>query len=484
MIVMKIPQEISQIIEKLQSAGFETFAVGGCARDLLRNTKPKDWDIATSAKPNQIQKIFPKSFYENNFGTVTVQTGSEDDSLKDVEITTYRIETEYSDKRHPDKVSFTENLKEDLARRDFTINAMALKPVGEKIEIVDPFHGQEDLKAKLIRAVGYPEERFSEDALRLLRAVRFSVTLGFEIENETLEAMKNTAGSLARVSRERVRDEFVKIIMSIDAERGIYLLQETGLLEHVIPELVEGVGVEQNKHHIFTVFDHNVKSLGYSAKSNDPLYLRLAALLHDVAKPATKRGKSPDATFYGHDIVGANMTKKILTRLKFPNKIVDQVSHLVRHHLFVYDIGKVTEAGVRRLLKRVGKENFQDLLKLRMAERLGSGVPKARPYRLRHLEFMADKVSRDPLSTKMLKINGHDLIEKLKMTPGPKIGAIMDVLLAEVIKDPKKNMKSHLLERAEKLADEDLNDLRKKSKDQVSEKEREREEEIKKKYHV
>jgi len=481
---MKIPQEISQIIEKLQSANFEAFAVGGCVRDLLRNVKPKDWDIATSAKPNQIQKIFPKSFYENTFGTVTVQTGSQDDSLKDVEITTYRVETEYSDKRHPDRVSFTENLKEDLARRDFTINAMGLKPVDGKLEIVDPFNGQEDLNSKLIRAVGNPEERFSEDALRLLRAIRFAITLQLEIEKETFAAIKKLAGNLARVSRERVRDELIKIVMSPDAEKGIYLLQESGLLEYIIPELVEGVGVEQNKHHVFTVFDHNVKSLGYSAKSNDPLHIRLAVLLHDVAKPRTKRGKSPDATFYGHDIVGASMTQKILTRLKFPNKIVDQAAHLVRNHLFVYDIGKVTEAGVRRLLKRVGKENFQDLLKLRMAERLGSGVPKARPYRLRHLEFMADKVSHDPLSTKMLKINGHDLIEKLKLTPGPKIGAIMDVLLAEVLKDPKKNTKSFLLEKAQKLIDEDLSQLRNRAKDTVSEKEKEREEEIKKKYHV
>jgi tRNA nucleotidyltransferase/poly(A) polymerase len=499
--------EITHILEKLQNAGFEAFAVGGCVRDILRSVEPNDWDVTTSAKPEEIQKLFPKNFYNNNFGTVTVLTGSNKDNLKEVEITPYRTDSVYSDQRHPDEVKFGVSLEDDLARRDFTVNAMALGQTPPRLplsgeettrkslpdkggrgwvssQIVDPFGGQKDLVNKIIRAVGDPTKRFSEDALRLLRAVRFAVTLGMEIEPETLKALKEQSNALAHVSQERIRDEFVKIVMCPMAEQGINLLLTTGLLQYIIPELVEGVGVMQNHHHIYSVYDHNVKSLGFSAGTKDELHVRLAVLLHDVAKPRTKVGESPEATFYGHDIVGGRMTQKILTRLKFPKEIVDKASHLVRHHLFNYDIGAVSEAGVRRLLKRVGPENFSDLLKVRMAERLGSGVPKARPYRLRHLEFMAEKVSRDPLSTKMLKINGHDMINELKMEPGPKIGAIQEVLLAEVIKDPALNTRDYLMDRAKILMNEELDELRKKSQDTIVEKQLEEEKEIKRKYHV
>jgi poly(A) polymerase/tRNA nucleotidyltransferase (CCA-adding enzyme) len=484
----KIPQEIVNILNKLQDTGFDAFAVGGCVRDILRGVEPNDWDITTSAKPEEIQKIFPKNFYNNDFGTVTVMIESSEENLKEVEITPYRTDSQYSDQRHPDKVSFGVSLEEDLARRDFTVNAMALgkqETGSEKQEtIVDPFDGQKDLQNKFVRAVGNPNERFNEDALRLMRAVRFAITLGMEIEPETLKALKDNAVSLARVSQERVRDELVKIIMSPAAEKGINLLQETGLLQQIIPELCEGIGVQQNHHHVYTVYDHNVKSLGFSAGTNDELHVRLAVLLHDVGKPRTKAGQSPEATFYGHDIVGASMTRRILMRLKFSKELVDKSSHLVRHHLFVYDVGAVTDAGVRRLLKRVGKENFNDLIKVRMAERLGSGVPKARPYRLRHLEFMADKVSHDAISTKMLEVNGNDLMREFKLEPGPKIGAIMDVLLAEVLENPEKNKKDLLLIRADKLKDEELSDLRKKAQDSVAEKQQQQELDIKKKYHV
>jgi len=481
---MRIPPEVQRILDALQGTGFEAHVVGGCVRDLLRGVEPQDWDVATSATPDKIQKVFPKSYYENRFGTVTVHTKSTDPRVKEVEVTTYRTEEAYSDQRHPDRVSFTGKIEDDLARRDFTVNAIALRLSKGQEEIVDPFKGQQDLKDRLLRAVGTPEDRFKEDTLRLLRTIRFSVTLGLTIEPATLAALKEQAPSIARVSHERIRDELVKILMHPDAEQGFVLLQETGLLRYIIPELSEGVGVEQNKHHIYTVFEHNVKSLGFSARANDPLHIRLATLLHDVAKPRTKKGEYPDATFYGHDIVGAAMTRKILTRLKFPRETVQSVSRLVRHHLFMYDIGVVTEAGVRRLLRRVGPENFQDLIRVRMAERRGSGVPKARPYRLRHLEFMAEKVSRDPLSTKMLRINGHDLQKELGLPPGPLIGAILDVLLAEVIEDPEKNTRETLLKRANMLAKQDLSTLRSRAKDTLSAKQQEEEEEIKRKYHV
>lgn len=480
---MTIPRQVQEVLRALQRAGFEAYIVGGCVRDLLRGVAPQDWDVATSARPEEIQLVFPRSVYVNTFGTVTVHTGGPG-ALGDVEVTTYRTETAYSDRRHPDSVSFTTTLEEDLARRDFTVNAIALRAAGGAEEIVDPFGGQADLEKKLIRAVGAPGERFAEDALRLLRAVRFSVTFGFAIEAGTKKALVARGGLLAAISQERIRDEFVKILMHPDAERGVLLLEETGLLAHIIPELREGIGVQQNKHHIYTVFEHNVKSLGFSARAGDSLHVRLATLLHDVGKPRTKKGEYPDATFYGHDIVGAKMTRDILSRLKFPREVVKNATHLVRHHLFMYDIGVVTEAGVRRLLRRVGKDNFQDLLKVRMAERRGSGVPKARPYRLRHLEFMAEKVSKDPLSTKMLKINGNDLQQELGMEPGPCMGAVLDVLLAEVLDDPAQNAREMLLRRAKTLATQDLAKLRGQAKDKKAEKEREEEEEIKRKYHV
>ena len=489
---MRIPGEVQEILRTLDAAGFTAHVVGGCVRDLLRGVEPEDWDVATSAQPEEIQRLFPQSFYKNRFGTVTVHTGGRDSRLKDIEVTTYRTEETYSDARHPDRVSFTTTLEDDLARRDFTVNAMGLKPKGmglgpwgmEDTELIDPFGGQGDLKSKLIRAVGDPAARFGEDALRLLRAVRFAVTLGFTIEPATLAAIKTHAPAISRISQERIRDELVKMLLHLDVENGFVLLQEVGLLPQMIPELSEGVGVKQNKHHIYTVFEHNVKSLGFSARAGDPLHVRLATLLHDVGKPRTKNGEYPDATFYGHDIVGASMTRKMLTRLAFPREMVQKVTHLVRHHLFMYDIGVVTEAGVRRLLRRVGPENFQDLLKVRMAERRGSGVPKARPYRLRHLEFMVEKVQKDPLSTKMLKINGNDLQQELALKPGPIIGAILDVLLADVLDDPSQNTRAALLARAKELSTQNLDAVRAQAKDTVAAKKQEEEENIKRKYHV
>ncbi len=488
---MTLPQEVRSVLAALRSAGFEAYAVGGCVRDTIRGVEPQDWDVATNAQPKEIQTIFLKSFYENAFGTVTVHTGSTNPRLAEIEVTTYRTEARYSDLRHPDRVTFTSRLEDDLARRDFTVNAMALTDYRTentkqetRARLVDPFGGQKDLTEKVIRAVGNPEERFQEDALRLLRAVRLSVTLGFTIEPETLAALTRHAELLGRISQERIRDEFVRILMHTDAETGITRLEETGLLRTILPELQEGIGVQQNKHHIYTVFEHNVKSLGFSARAGDPFHVRLATLLHDIGKPRTKQGEYPDATFYSHDIVGAAMTRRILTRLKFPRATVNQVAHLVRHHLFMYDVGVVTEAGVRRLLRRVGPENFHDLMRVRMAERRGSGVPKARPYRLRHLEFMAEKVSKDPLSVKMLKVNGNDLQSELGLQPGPIIGAILDVLLGEVLENPSQNTREHLLARAKELSAQDLASIRAKARDQIAEKQREEEEDIKRKYHV
>lgn len=501
---MKIPAEVKHILSELEKSGFEAYVVGGCVRDLILGRQPKDWDVCTNALPEQIQKIFPDTFYKNKYGTVTVKQDAEQKNLKEIEITTYRIDEKYSDKRHPDSVSFTGSLKEDLARRDFTINAMALRaPSGQalsvKEEIIDPFGGQEDLKNNLIRTVGNADERFNEDALRMLRAVRFAVELCstdnvplsatnvkqcFTIENKTEAAIKKNVGWLQAIAKERIRDEFEKIILSAKAYEGILFLHEFGLLQYVIPELEKGVGVGQNRHHIYTIFEHSVLSLKFAAEKKNNLKVRLAALLHDIAKPQAKRGEGPDSTFYNHDLMGAKLAARILERLRFSKEMVEGVSNLIRNHMFVYDIGAVTESGVRRLLRRVGPENMKDLLALRVADRLGSGVPKAQPYRLRHFQYMVEKVQHDPISVKMLKINGNDLMQLLNIEPGPKIGAILDVLLAEVIEDPKKNEKEILEKRAAQLNEADLSDLRQMAKERIEEEKQEEDKSIKNKYWV
>ncbi len=263
MFKVNIPKEVKTILEKLEENGFEGFIVGGCVRALLLNQTPKDWDITTNAKPEEIQKIFPDSFYENEFGTVGVKTRSEEESLTVVEITTYRIESKYTDQRHPDQVKFAQRLEDDLQRRDFTINAVAMNKDGQ---ISDPFEGQEDLKKKIVHAVGNAEERFNEDALRMMRGVRLASQLGFAIEPATLEAIRKNNQLLKVISAERIRDELVKIINSDLADQGIELLRQTELMPHVIPELLEGVGVEQNLHHIYTVWEHNVRALKYTAE--------------------------------------------------------------------------------------------------------------------------------------------------------------------------------------------------------------------------
>lgn len=491
---MQLPPEVQLVITQLHKAGFESYVVGGCVRDLLLKKTPKDWDVTTNATPEEIQKIFPKHFYNNRFGTVTVLTDSADPTLHEIEVTTYRVDAGYSDQRHPDSVQFTPNLEEDLARRDFTINAMALSSSVEEglknavvidgMQIIDPFGGLKDLDKKIIRAVGDADKRFAEDALRLIRAVRFAAQLGFVIEAQTLVAVKDKAAAITAVSQERIRDEVVKIVESPRPEVGFVALQETGLLQHVLPELEEGVGVGQNKHHIYTVFEHNVKSLQFAADFGYPLHVRLATLFHDVGKPRTKRLQGEDYTFYAHEIVGARMTENIMKRLAFSNEMVKQVSHLVRQHMFYYDVDHITEAGVRRLLKRVGPEHFSDLLKLRMAERKGSGVPKARPYRLRHLEFMVEKVSQQPISVGQLKINGSDLMKELGITPGPVIGGVLNALLAEVIEDPEKNTREYLLERAKALQHEDPAKLKALGAAAAEEEEKKQDEEIRRKYHV
>ena len=485
---MKIPKEVQLILKKLKNSGYEAYVVGGCVRDVLRNIEPTDWDVATDAKPEEIQKIFSESFYENKFLTVTVKTKSKDPKLKEIEITTFRSEAKYTDKRHPDEIKFAKTIEEDLSRRDFTVNAIALQLTADNKQlttVVDLFGGQEDLKNKIIRAVGEPKKRFSEDALRLLRAVRFATTLGknWKIEPRTLKAIKGNAAWLRVISKERLRDEIEKIIMASQAYEGFLLLHQTNLSQYLIPELEKGVGITQNRHHIYTIFQHSLLSLKYAARYNYNLAVRLAALFHDIAKPQTKRGEGLDATFYNHDVVGAKIAMGILSRLKFPKKLIEKVGILIRYHMFYYDPEIVSESSVRRLLNKVGPENIGELIQLRIADRKGSGVPKAKPYRLRHFEYIVSKVSRHPISVEMLKINGHDVMKILNIEPGPRVGLLLNALLSEVLDDPSKNKKDYLKERARELRKITNEELKKMAKE-VEEKKEEIEIQERVKFHI
>jgi poly(A) polymerase/tRNA nucleotidyltransferase (CCA-adding enzyme) len=518
-----IPTEVSEIAATLMSAGFEAYLVGGCVRDIILDREPNDWDVATNAKPEEVMKIFPDSVYENDFGTVLVKVrevdvitppnlpsergGTKPSVFMTVEVTTYRIEGKYSDKRHPDEVVFAKTIEEDLSRRDFTVNAMALSATRDKkqetipgtpspsslsrvsglLSLTDPFGGQEDLKKKIIRTVGKPEDRFAEDALRLMRAVRFAMQLNFTIDSETREAILSHSRELEDIAKERIKDELVKIIETPNAARGILLLEELGLLQYILPEIREGIGVAQNLHHVYTVFEHNIKALDYTAKQNYPLPIRLAALLHDVGKPRSKQGNGLHATFYQHEYIGAKMAVKALDRLRFSRELVDQVAHLVRTHMFYYNTGEVSDAGVRRLVKRMGSDNVGDVLKVREADRIGSGVPKAVPYKLRHLLFMMEKVQRDPLSPKMLAVNGDNLMALLSLPQSMRVGWILNALLEEVLDDPARNTKEYLETRAKelnKLPDEALKKLWAAAQEKKEETEEGIQEDIKRRHHV
>ncbi|MEI7498159.1 MAG: HD domain-containing protein [Candidatus Falkowbacteria bacterium] len=478
---MEIPAFVGQILTRLDAAGHEAYLVGGCVRDLLLGVVPKDWDITTKAKPEEILAVFTEGKYENIFGTVIVPVRDEEENLlAAIEVTTYRSEQGYSDRRRPDEITFETELDKDLERRDFTINAMALKfksqskLITEKevinfgdddVELVDLFGGRKDLGKRIIRAVGEPSERFREDALRLMRAIRFSCQLGFSIEPKTERAIAKLAGAIKFIANERIRDELIKILDSDRAHEGMQTLHDTKMLQYILPELERGVGETQNKHHTYTVFEHLMLSLKYCPSKD--WRVRLAALLHDIGKPQTKKMVDGEATFYNHEYLGAKMTKKIMTRLRFANEDLDKVTNLVRNHMFYYNAGEVTPAAVRRLIVKTGRENLKDLIAVRIGDRLGSGVAKAMPYKLRHLEYMIEKVSNDPVSVKMLNINGTDLMTDLRLEPGPKIGAILDVLLAEVIEEPSLNTREYLLERSQELNKLNVEELRAKAKIEI-----------------
>ncbi|MDZ4227247.1 MAG: CCA tRNA nucleotidyltransferase [Patescibacteria group bacterium] len=483
---LHVPPEILAVHSALKKAGYEAYLIGGCVRDMLLERAPKDWDITTNASPEEIQGLFEETFYENDFGTVGVVTASEDPSLKVVEVTPYRIEGKYSDARRPDEVRFSKNLSDDLKRRDFTINAIAYDPASG--ELADEHGGRGDLAATRIATEGDPGERFEEDALRMLRAVRLSAELDFTIESEAAAGIAAQATQLAKISRERVRDELVRIVMSPRPMQALYVAQKLGLVRYIIPELEEGIGCAQNQAHSFDVFEHLMRSLQHAADKEWPLDVRLAALLHDVGKPATREwsDEKKDWTFHGHDVVSARMAKKILTELKFSKDTIERVTTLVRTHMFFSDPDVVTLSAVRRVISRVGKENIEDLLNLRVCDRIGTGRPKAHPFRLRKYMSMIDEAMRDPVSVGMLKMDGAKIME-LGEKPGPRIGWLLHALLEEVLDDPSKNTEEYLKKRSaelSKLSDDELKKLGEAGKDRRAEEDAAAIAELRKKHHV
>ena len=516
----KIPKEVSCVTDTLEKSGFEAYLVGGCVRDLLMSRKPKDWDVTTNAKPDQIVSLFEKTIYENTFGTVAVvvprvtdpESVSHVTNLKlepiIIEVTPYRIEAKYSDFRHPDDVKFSEKLEDDLKRRDFTINAMAYRTSKDGHNLTDMFQGLKDIQNKTLRTVGNPDERFSEDALRMLRAIRFAVQLNFSISTETTESILRNAELIKKISSERIRDEFEKIINSANASSGMVMLQKFGLLKYIIPELEEGIGCEQLGEHIYDVWDHLLHALQHAADKNWPLEIRLAALFHDIGKPKARRIASPvlaknspafalggnstgnprlpeflpgratskkKYTFYGHEVIGARMAKKIMERLKFSKTEIQMVEKLVRNHMFFSDTELITLSAVRRVIVKVGKDNIWTLMNIRECDRVGMKKKEA-PYRLRKYFAMVEEALRDPISAKQLKINGEYMIKELGIKPGPRMGWILSALLEEVLDAPKKNTVEHLSELAKSmnlLGDAELKTLGDRGKEKKEELEEE-----------
>lgn len=582
-----IPKEVSYVTDTLEKAGFEAYLVGGCVRDLLispilgkhaKEQIPKDWDITTNAKPEEIIALFEKTVYENTFGTVGVcvpvlDLSKEDISTKAViteevlhetkdanvihetqnasvsqetfvnkgintnfnvihetqnkrvspeteavsyvivEVTPYRTEAKYSDFRHPDEVKFSNKLEDDLKRRDFTVNAMAYS----KGHLTDMFNGLKDIENKVLRTVGEPDDRFKEDPLRMLRAIRLALQLDFSIAQETADSILKNSNLIKKISQERIRDEFVKIIMSKNGSVGIVMLQKFNLLKNIIPELEEGINCKQGGAHIYDVYNHLLMALRHAINKNWPLEIRLSALFHDIGKPRTRRfssqenallnshsvlekqaqtGRSEDSsehifaqkkkyTFYGHEVVGARMTKKIMERLKFSKKEIELVEKLVRNHMFFSDTEKITLSAVRRIIVKVGKENIWLLMNVRECDRVGMKKKEA-PYRLRKYFAMIEEALHDPISVSQLKINGKDLIEA-GIDPGPRMGFILNAILEEVLDGSIKNDKGHLLELAmslNMLGDDELRTLGERGKNKKDMLEKEELEKLHKKHGV
>ncbi len=440
---------VLEICHELRNAGERAWVVGGCVRDTLLGEPVNDWDVATSALPEKVQQTFRKVIPTGiDHGTVTVlwKGGA-------YEVTTLRGEGAYSDGRRPDNVVFVGDIDQDLARRDFTVNAIAYDPVDGRV--VDPFHGLVDMQSKVLRAVGDPKERFQEDGLRVLRGARFVATLDFELEEATEAAFRDALDTFRKVSPERVREEWLKTMKARAPSRAFEVMRRTGILEVTYPELLEQVGCEQNQWHAYDVWNHTMRVLDES--EGDPIE-RMAALLHDVAKPRTRArsDKTEDWTFYHHERVGADMAERWLRDYKFSNRERELIVGLVRHHLICYS-NEWTDAAVRRFMKRVGPDNVEPLLRLGEADALGKGRNVEEELEaLKELRSRIDEQIEQggALTTQDLAIDGTDVVEHLEGGPGPVVGQVLRELLERVIEDPSLNTRDKLMPIVEQLAPE------------------------------
>lgn len=477
--VQNIPKEVIATCFLLEEAGFEAYIVGGAVRDLLLERPVDDWDFTTNAQPEEIQKLFPEHFYENAFGTVGVTVENLflqlqadrvdlDPARQDeiLEITTFRSESAYSDHRRPDAVEWGRTLHEDLQRRDFTVNALALRLVAtpeqrqkflatfahqpeklqQEVEFIDPFRGWQDLQNRIIRCVGEPSTRFQEDALRMLRAIRLAAQLEFQIDQETLIAIQTHSDLIQYVSWERIRDEFLKILLTNQIETAMSMLYSTGLLKHILPELLAAKNVEQRGHHEYDVWTHSIRACQL-CPSSDPI-VKFAALLHDIAKPETQ-AELPDQpgeySFHNHEVVGARLARNIARRFRLSKDDVQRVFTLVRWHMFYYQ-PSMTDAAIRRFMRKVGVENLDDMMALREGDRLGSGS-KRTSWRLEEMKQRIHDQLHQPMKVTDLAIDGTDVMETLGIPPSRQVGDILNELFEEVLEDPEKNTREYLLER-------------------------------------
>ena len=431
---------MADLLSTLWHGGQSVYVVGGCLRDALLGREPADWDLTTDASPQRIQELFPRSIYENRFGTVVVRhAGSQ------FEITSFRRDVSYSDFRHPDAVEFGESIEEDLARRDFTVNSMAWGArSGEQPGFVDPYGGRDDLARRLLRAVGEPDLRFGEDALRMVRAVRLAATLDFEVEAQTLASIGRNAGLAEHLSGERIFTELGKLLNSDKPSVGLRLMADSGLLAVIAPDLDRQRGIGQNKIAGEDLWDHTLRTV--DAAPNRSL-VRLAALMHDVGKPDTLA----DGHFHNHETVGSVMARDYLGNLHAPRVLQERVAHLVLHHMFMYQ-PNWTDAAVRRFIGKVGPGPIDDLLALRSADNVGSGLPADAG----HIAELASRIRAQlathlVLTRKDLAVDGNELMTELGLSQGPLLGDLLNELTEHVVSEPALNDREILLDMSRRL---------------------------------
>lgn len=451
---LTVPQAVAAILEKMKDARYQIYIVGGAVRDLMMGRKVNDWDFTTNATPEEILKVFPEGFYNNQFGTVGMVFN---EGERAYEITTFRTEQGYSDNRRPDKVEWGEKLEEDLIRRDFAINAMALEPrsvtdiIQWEFNLIDLFGGERDLQERVVSAVGDANARFNEDALRMMRAIRIAAELGFIIEHKTFTAISENVDKIKNISWERIRDELFKILKTEYVYDGLMLLRNSGLLEIILPEVNAGFGVEQaspGRHHIYDVGTHSFLAVKF-CPSYDPL-VRLATLLHDAGKPTTyKLLSNGTITFYNHEVVGASLAYQIGDRLRLSKEQRRKLVTLVRWHQFTVD-ERQTDSAIRRFMRRTGKENIEDMLALRTGDRLGGGA-KETSWRLEKFKDRIEQLSVTPFTIGDMAVDGNDVMKILGISPGPKIGEVLGKLFEEVMEDASKNNREYLVRRIEEI---------------------------------